>query len=175
MAPSRTSCQSPEMGSLGARLAAPLLFCAGCTTALYGGPTRGFSDVARLSPASGTRITEVDGRSLQSGRFTAYEIEPGRHKLVASMKDDSSLSPALRKANGKPPLLCFEAEATHTYGVSVTVLGNQLHAVINDKVPGADVVVGGGCGTVFPVDGWDSPVIQAIYPKGYASDRWPSP
>ena len=146
-----------------------LLSSGGCITALYSGPARSSTNVARLSPASETKVTEVDGHSVESGRFTIYEIEPGRHKLVAAMKDDSSLTPALRNANAKPPLLCFEAEATHTYEVSVTVVGSRLHANINDQVPGFEVVVGGGCGTVLPVDGWDSEVIQSILLPANAS------
>ena len=175
MVHSRPGRGSPTTRYLGAPMALLLLVAGACTTALYNGPARGPINVARLSPASGTKVTEVDGRPVESGRFTVYEIEPGRHKLVAAMKDDSSLTPALRKANAKPPLLCFEAEATHTYEVSVTVVGSRLHASINDQVPGFDVVVGGGCGAVLPVEGWDFEMIQPIYPIGNAFYGEPPP
>ena len=125
---------------LGTWFAAICLLGAGCTPVLlYKGPARDPDRVARISARTGTRIVAVDGTPVRGPGLAVYEIEAGTHEMVVSMKDDGSLSPALRKSNATSPPICIDLREGHSYEVSVLLRGERLRRSVYDLVTGCEI------------------------------------
>jgi hypothetical protein len=106
---------------------------------LYKGPARDPDRVARISARAGTRIVAVDGTPVPDTGLVVYDIEPGMHEMVVSMKDDGSLPPPLRRSNTKPPPICIALREGHSYEVSVAVRGARLRRSVYDLVTGFEI------------------------------------
>lgn len=113
---------------------------AGCSTALYSGPPRRQDQVSHLTAAPGTNLVAVDTRAVHGGRFEVYDILPGMHKVSATVKDSAALPPELRKQNTSLTPVCFEAEASESYAVSVSAEGNRLRHAVIERDSGEDVL-----------------------------------
>jgi hypothetical protein len=120
-------------------LLASLLLGLGCSTALYDGPERSSRKIASLTAARGTNLVSVDRRPVRGGKFEVYDILPGRHQVVAEVKESNSLAPHLQTLNDMRTPFCFDAEAAESYSVAVSVDGEELRQAILDRDSGEDV------------------------------------
>ncbi len=119
---------------------------AGCTIAMYPGPKRPASEIARIVAHGNSSIRNIDGMDLPVGsRFT---VLPGLHAVTVGSEDAS------QKA------VCFKAQAGHWYDLDLvgfdhdgTVSVSDIGA--NDEVRSLEVGPGETCAAV--ASAWDPP------------------
>jgi hypothetical protein len=110
----------------------------GCTTVLYDGPLRRPSEVSSLTAGTRTKIVSIDATTVDGGRITVYEMLPGIHQIVATVKEQKARGPRMQRQS--PALLmCLEAEPAESYAVSVWVHHDHLGSAIVKRSSGEAV------------------------------------
>jgi len=109
----------------------------GCTTAMYSGPKRPLSEVARIV-CRDTQIRSVDGKKTRFGGHHGAKILvlPGAHELGVTL---SQIGPGYHLRSDRPDKVWFHAEAGHIYRVIPRITPRSWRPVIIDRVTGQTV------------------------------------
>ena len=109
----------------------------GCTRAMYAGPKRPQSEVAKIE-CRDTYIRSVDGKKTRLGRGHGAKILvlPGAHELGVTL---SQIGPGYHLRSERPDKVWFHAEAGHVYRVLPRITPRSWRPVIIDRVTGQTV------------------------------------
>jgi hypothetical protein len=106
----------------------------GCTNVLYDGPARDSDATSVIFSGAGTSMQTIDGRPVEDGAFTRFQVEPGPHSVEIELSQEGPSPQAARRLR----TTCFEARPSRLYEVQ-TEPGARIRASVIDANNGRKV------------------------------------
>jgi hypothetical protein len=119
---------------VGAGMLGMVLVGSACTTSLYAGAGRPFSEVGSVSASSNVELISLDGVEVQGGRFGRYELLPGPHKATFQGRRSSGFLFFEELEKSRPLTLCFLVEPGHRYQLMASLESNTWETWVRDRV-----------------------------------------
>jgi len=136
------NCATWAQWFVGAVMAGMLLSGSACTTSLYAGARRPFSDVGSVSASSTVELISLDRVEVQGGTFGRYELLPGPHLATFRGRRSSGFLFFEETEKSREFTSCFLVEPGHRYQLMATLESNAWETWVRDRASDQDAL---GC------------------------------